>query len=127
MLAAAPAVAVAANEIGEPVSVPDAAAKGWAPAGWASVPGAEVVRSAAVGAATVMLPVAGAAKRTAVPATALPNESVTLTTKGCARARATVPVWADPEREAMLAAGPAVAVAANDTGEPVSVPDAATN
>src|SRR3954469_8593960 len=105
MLAAAPAVAVAANEIGEPVSVPDAAVKVWAPAVWPSVPVAEVVPSAAVGAAAGTLPVAGAAKTTALPATALPNESVTLTTKGCARARATVPVWADPEREAMLAAG----------------------
>ena len=88
---------------------------------------AEVVPSAAVSAATVTLPVAGAVKLTAVPETALPNESVTLTTKGCARARPTVPLWVDPETEAMLAAGPAIAVAANDTGEPVSVPDVATN
>src|SRR5437588_168285 len=75
----------------------------------------------------VMLPVAGAAKLTAVPATALPNESATFTTKGCARAAPTVPVWPEPETAAMLAAAPAVAVAVNETGDPASVPEVAVN
>jgi hypothetical protein len=72
--------------------VPAVAVNACGPAVWPSVPVAEVVPSAAVGAASVTLPVAGAVKVTAVPATPLPNTSVTLTTSGCARACPTVPV-----------------------------------
>src|SRR3954468_21211172 len=127
MFAAAPAMAAAANETGDPMSVPEVAVKVWGPAVWASVPVDEVVPSAAVGAATVTAPVAGALKLTAVPATALPNASVTLTTNGCKRASPTVPLWPEPETPAMLAAAPALAVVAKATGDPVSVPEAAVN
>src|SRR3954468_7950323 len=127
MLAAAPAAAVAANETGDPASAPEVAVNVFAPAGWPRVPVAEVVPLAAVGAATVTLPVAGAVKLTAVPATGLANESVTLTTKACASATPTVPVWPGPETALMLAAAPALAVAANDIGEPVRVPELAVN
>src|SRR5947199_10318895 len=72
-----------------------------------------------------MLPVAGAAKLTATPATGLANESVTLTTKGCANATPTVPVWPDPETAATLVAAPALAVAVNETGDPLRVPEVA--
>src|SRR3954468_12382468 len=127
MLAAAPAAAVAANETGDPASAPEVAVNVFAPAGWPRVPVAEVVPLAAVGAATVTLPVAGAVKLTAVPATALPKESVTLTTNGWASARPTVPVWPEPETAAMPAASPAVAVAVNETGDPARVPEMAVN
>src|SRR4051812_964023 len=127
MLAAAAALAVAANETGEPVRVPEVAVNACAPAAWPRVPVAEVAPSAAVGAASVTLPVAGAAKVTAIPATPLPNESVTLTTNGWTNATPTVPVWPEPETPAMLAAAPAVAVALNETGDPVSVPEVAVN
>src|SRR3954462_12190184 len=127
MFAAAPAMAAAANETGDPVSVPEGAVKVWGPAVWASVPVEEVVPSAAVGAATVTAPVAGALKLTAVPATALPNESGTLTINGGARASPTVPVWPEPETAARLAAAPDVAVALKVTGDPVSVLEAAGN
>src|SRR5438270_4548574 len=119
MLAAAPALAVAVNESGDPVRVPELAANVCAPAVCPSVPVAEVVPSAAVGGATVTLPVAGAVKLTAVLATALPKGSVTLTTKGCASATPTAPVWPEPETAAMLAAAPALAVAVNEIGDPV--------
>src|SRR5436305_8387252 len=127
MLAAAPAVAVVANETGDPVSVPEVAVNVCAPAVWPSVPTAEVVPSAAVGAATVTLPVAGAVKLTAVPETALLKESVTLTTNGCRRERPTVPVWPPPETAAILAAAPALAVAAKEIGDAASVPELAVN
>src|SRR5436305_5032880 len=101
MLAPAPAAAVAVKETGDPVRVPELAVKVCAPAVWPSVPVAEVVPSAAVGGAAVTLPVAGAVKLTDVPATGLANESVTLTTKGCASAAPTVAVCPDPETAAM--------------------------
>src|SRR4051812_8518877 len=110
MLAAAPALAVALNETGEPVKVPEVAVKVCAPAPWPSVPIAEVVPSAAVGAATVTLPVTGAAKATAVPETGFPNRSVTLTTNGCASAAPTVPVCPEPETAASALANPATTV-----------------
>src|SRR3954469_4399938 len=125
MLAAEPAAAIAANDTGDPDNVPELAVNTCAPAVWPSVPIAEAVPSEAVGAATVTLPVAGAAKLTATPKTGLANESVTLTTKGWARARPTVPVWPPPETAAMLAAAAAVAVAVNETGDPASVPELA--
>src|SRR4051794_8744244 len=110
MLAAAPAVAVALKDTGEPLSVPEAAVNVCAPAVWPSVPVAEVVPSDKVVAATVTLPVAGAAKVAVVPETGFPNRSVTLTTNGCASAAATVPVWPGPETAAMALADPASTV-----------------
>src|SRR4051812_19619342 len=107
MLAAAPAAALALNETGDPVKVPEVAVNVCAPAVWPSVPMDEVVPSAAVVAATVTLPVAGAANVTAVPETGFPNRSVTLTRNGCASATPTVPVWPEPERAAMALANPA--------------------
>jgi hypothetical protein len=124
--AGAPAFAWALNDAA-PATPATEALKVAAPEREGSVPVAEVVPSAAVGAATVTPPVAGAAKLTAAPATGLANESLTLTTKGWTRAAPTVPVWPDPETAAMLAGAPAVAVAANEIGEPVRVPEVAVN
>src|SRR5437588_645558 len=92
MVAAAPAVPGAVNENGDPVRVPELAANVCALAVCPRVPVAAAGPSAAVGGAAVTLPVAGAVKLTAVPATALPKESVTLTTNGCASAAPTAPV-----------------------------------
>src|SRR5947209_1518656 len=99
MLEAAPAVAVAVKEMGEPARLAEETVNVCAPAVWPSVPRAEVVPSAAVGAAAVTLPVTGAVKVTAVPETGLPKESTTLTTKGDASAAPTVPDCAPPEAE----------------------------
>src|SRR5437660_1330575 len=81
----------------------------------------------AIEAAAVTLPVMGEAKVTAMPETPLPNESATLTTKGCRSPLPTVPVWPEPETAAMLAAAPAVPVALNAIGDPASVPELAVN
>src|SRR5207302_3145926 len=122
----APAVPVAVNVIGLPFTPAVAVSVSW-PATVPSVqpPTAAMPLALVVWLAPVMLPLPGVtAKVTATPGTGLPLASLTITEGGTATAVFTVAVCLSPSLTAMLPALPAVPVARNVTGLPVS-PDAA--
>src|SRR2546423_1646278 len=64
-------------------------------------------------------PLAGL-QATVIPATPLPSESFTLTTKGAASGAPDAPVCPSPDTRASVAAGPATAEAVKVTGDPAS-------
>src|SRR5712692_4266935 len=120
---AAPAVPVAVNVTGLPISASAVAVKVFGPA---VVPSVQEVTAAmplafvstAVVGLTVPPPVA-TAKVTAMPATELPLASRTITDGGVATAVPTVAVWALPAFTATWVAAPAVTVTVPDV-TPVS-------
>jgi hypothetical protein len=127
--AAVPAVPVAVNVTGLPESVPEVAVSVFVPAVVPSVQLVTVampslpVRTAVVG-ATVPPPDA-TAKVTLVPATGLLKASCTITAGRVATAVPTVALWLFPAFTAIDVAVPAVPVAVNVTGLPVSPADVA--
>src|SRR5205807_8065836 len=123
----APAVPVAVSVIGLPFTPGAVAVSVSWPATVPSVqpPTAAMPLALVVWLAPVMLPLAGAtANVTDTPCTGLPFASFTITAGGTATAVFTVAVCLSPSLTAMLPALPAVPVARNVTGLPVS-PDAA--
>jgi hypothetical protein len=68
----------------------------------------------------MLAPPAPAAQLTDTPTAGFPNESLTFTTRSEGNAVVPTADWASPETSAIDAAAPAVAVAVNVTGEPVS-------
>jgi hypothetical protein len=131
IVAAAPAVPVAVNVTGLPVSDPDVAVSVFDPAAGLRVHEVRVaipsdpVLTGVVG-ATVPLPAAGV-NVTATPATGFPFASFTITDGGEVTAVPAVPDWLLGLFAAIVAAAPAVPVAVNVTGLPVSDPDVAVN
>src|SRR5205085_296544 len=123
IVAAAPAVPVAVNVTGLPESDPDAAVSVFDPAVGlsvhevrAAIP-SDPVLTGVVG-VTVPLPAAGL-NVTATPVTGFPFASFTITDGGRLTA-APAGAYAPPLRAAIVAAAPAVPVAVNVTGLPVS-------
>lgn len=115
-------VAVAAKAIGEPTSPGLAACADCAPIALPSVqlPEATPKLLESVVAAAIVPPPATTVHATDVPVTGLPNWSLTRTPSGVVSGVLTVPDWALPPASAMVAAAPAVAVAVNNTGDPVA-------
>src|SRR5213082_1314679 len=125
MLPAPPAVPVAVNVTGLPVSPLAVAVSVLVPAVVPSVqpPTAAMPLALVVWLAPVMLPLpAPTANVTDTPWTGLPFTSFTITAGGVATALFTVAVCLSPPLTAMLPALPAVPVAVKLTGLPVSPP-----
>src|SRR5439155_7946909 len=128
---AAPAVPVAVNVTGLPVSVPEVAVSVF---GRPVLPSAHEV-TAAIPSAPVVTGVVGVtepppdatANVTATPATGLPFASCTITDGPTATAVPAVADWLFPPLSAIELAAPVVPVAVKVTGLPVSVPEVAVS
>src|SRR5207302_7223463 len=130
IVAAAPTVPVALKVTGLPDKVPEEAANVFCPAVGLSVqlPTVATPLAFVVWLPPVIVPFPGAtANVTATPATALPNSSVTSTEGGIGTAVPAGTVWPLPSCTAIVVAAPAVPVAVNVTGLPVSDPDVAVS
>ena len=130
MVAAAPAVPVAVNVTGLPVSDPDVAVRVLLPAVALSVQLPTVAMPlplvVCVPPVTLPLPAAGV-NVTATSATGFPFASLTITDGGDVTAVPAVADWLVGLFAAIVAAAPAVPVAVNVTGLPVSDPDVAVS
>jgi hypothetical protein len=127
-----PVVAVAVNVTGLPVRTPDVAVTVYVPDLFPSVsvlfacPLPFVVVVVVLNDCPTAPPgVVAIANVTLVPWTGFPPASVTVTTNGEASAALTCAPWLFPEVRLIVVALPAVAVAVNVTGLPVSIPDVA--
>src|SRR5207248_7466695 len=130
IVAAVPAVPVAVNVTGLPVSDPELAVKLFEPAVALSVqlPTVATPLPSVVWLPPVIVPFPGAtANVTATPATGLPFASLTITEGGEPTAVPAGAVWLVGLFAAIVAAAPAVPVAANVTGLPESDPDVAVS
>jgi hypothetical protein len=124
----ASAVPVAMNETGLPFTPGEVAVNVSGPATVPSVqlPTVAMPLALVVWLAPVTVPLrADVANVTVTPGTPFPFASFTITDGGVATAVFTVAVWPLPAFTAMLPAFPAVPVAVNVTGLPVSVPEVA--
>src|SRR5207302_1277512 len=130
IVAAAPAVPVAVNVTGLPVSDPDVAVSVLVPAVGPGVRRPGVARPlplvVCVPPVTLPLPAAGV-NVTATSATGFPFASFTITDGGDVTAVPAVADWLVGLFAAIVAAAPAVPVAVNVTGLPVSDPDVAVS
>jgi len=130
IVAAVPAVPVAVNVTGLPVSDPELAVKLFEPAVALSVqlPTVATPLPSVVWLPPVIVPFPGAtANVTATPATGLPFASLTITEGGEPTAVPAGAVWLVGLFAAIVAAAPAVPVAANVTGLPDSEPEVAVS
>src|SRR5438067_180388 len=130
IVAAAPAVPVAVNVTGLPVSDPDVAVRVLLPAVALSVqlPTVAMPLPLVVWVPPVTLPLPAAGVNvTATSATGFPFASFTITDGGELTAAPAVAVWLVGLFAAIVAAAPAVPVAVNVTGLPESDPDAAVS
>jgi hypothetical protein len=132
IVAAGPVVAVAVNVTGLPASDPDVAVTVYDPTLFPSVsvllacPLPFVVVKPVLSNCPTALPGNVAiANVTLVPVTGFPPASVTVTMNGEASAVLMWALWLFPDVRVIVAAGPVVAVAANVTGLPASVPEVA--
>jgi hypothetical protein len=130
IVAAAPAVPVAVNVTGLPVSDPEVAVNVFAPAEALNVqlPTVAMPLPSVVWLPPVIVPFPGAtANVTATPATGFPFASFTITEGGVPTAVPAVADWLVALFAAIVAATPAVPVAVNVTGLPVSDPEVAVS
>ena len=128
IVAPAPAVPVAVNVTGLPLSEPDVAVKVFEPAVALSVqlPTVAMPLPLVVWLPPVIVPFPGAtANVTATPVTGFPFASLTITDGGELTAVPAVAAWLVGLFAAIVAAAPAVPVAVNVTGLPESDPDVA--
>jgi hypothetical protein len=132
IVAAGPVVAVAVNVRGLPASPVDVDVTVYDPTLFPSVsvllacPLPFVVVVVVLNTCPAAPPgVVAIANVTLVPATGFPPASVTVTTNGEASAELIWPLWLFPDVSVIVVGGPAVAVAVNVTGLPVSPADVA--